>query len=152
MPKKKVKKEIPQKLLYIRYSETSEGGGITEGYEDSEWPEYDTLYKDRFYMYAQLVKPEGRLLWCDWETESLDDNLYESLKDKNKVYLAVIVYGTGDTFSRTEGCHHILGVFSNYKSAKKRLDDSENDRYKPWDGYFEILTDKTVYDIELKHY
>jgi len=150
MPKKK-KEQKEQKFLYIHYIETSEGGGICEGEEDSDWPNYDTLYKDRVYRHAQLNKPEGRMLWSDWETESIDVDLYETLKTQNTVYLAVVVYSTGDTFSHTEGVHHILGVYADYDSAKRRINESENDRYKPWDGYFERLTDKIVVDLDIKH-
>lgn len=74
----------------------------------------------------------------------------------NKLFLAVVRYGTGDTFGHTTGAWYIVGVAPTREIAQAMLkEESEPSkqgdylRYKRWEGYFESLEDTEIHELDL---
>ena len=142
-----------QELLYINYKETSEGGEICERSVGESFPDYEDEFRYTTYNYVTFNKPTPLTLWKEWKIITIrEQTLYEQLKTCDKVYLAVVVYSTGDTFSHTEGMHEIIGAYPTRADAEKALEecDTNQDGYRPWEGYFERLTGKKVFKVDLE--
>ena len=147
------KTKLFQELLYVKYNETSEGGEICESDVDLEWPNYETEFRYTTYEYVTFNKPTALTLWYEWKTITIrEQTLYEQLKTCDKVYLVVVVYSTGGTFSHTEGMHEIIGAYPTRADAEKALEEctSNTNGYKPWEGYFEHLTGKQIFKVDLE--
>lgn len=142
-------KEIKEpKRLYIEYNR-NEYGGEAEDPTDRWSNRTDRVITVNFVR-LHREPPKNRFFYDSIEVSN------EDLIDLDKLYLAVVRYSTGDTFGRTEGEWHIVGVAPSYKIAQLMLDEAtspatEGDykNYKPWEGYFERLTDTEIHTMEV---
>lgn len=72
------------------------------------------------------------------------------VKKGDTVYVVVVKYGTGDTFSHSEGNAYIEGVYQYKGQASKVVEDINTKaycklgKYPPWIGYFESLDDVLI--------
>ena len=69
----------------------------------------------------------------------------------DRLFLAVVRYGTGNTFGRADGAWHIVGVAPTYKIADLMLEEAlkSTTGYKPWEGYFEHFQDREIHEVSL---
>ena len=81
--------------LYLTYEEYREGGEISPGQEDSEWPDYEDINND--WSPKQLLLNKGD----NWKVEELE---LDNVKIGDVVYVIVLRYSTGNTFGRENGC------------------------------------------------
>ena len=142
----KVKKPKPT-YIYIKVSDSTTGGDVCAG-EEGPYACREDEYREYFYYYASKTKPEGTYSY-GWDSLEVSPNLLSS----DKIFLAVVEYYNGGSFVRTYGNHYILGAFSTRKEAEDILEEAtkeDSDFYKPWDGYFEGLTDTKVAKLDLE--
>lgn len=137
-----MKKESEPLRLYIEYL-TSDTGGVREDSKDPYSQRSDRNIEVEFIkLYKQ--KPE-HLFFCDSieiQNEKMDT-----------LYLAVIKYTTGDSFGKTTGMYEIIGVAPTAKIALVMLEEAvkpSNKGYKPWEGYFERIESKEVYELSVE--
>lgn len=85
--------------------------------EVSELSELEHTHEyDITYSYATFNKKD---IFSDWVVVQIRSfEKFEQLKTCSKLYLAVMVYDSIDTFGSYEGCKDILDVFSTEKEAK----------------------------------
>ena len=143
----KKKKPEPEKKpqLFLYYSESRSGGEICEGQEKDDWPSYETAYIELaiigLFRDRQTIKG-----YC--EVIDVDDELIKA----EKLYLALIRYGDGDTFGNSEGHTAFLGVAVTREDAQKLIDEALNDKsdtYRPWTGYFNTLEGSDVVPLRV---
>jgi hypothetical protein len=136
--------------LYVIYDEEFESGGeICAGDENSDWPNYETVYYG-FKMYGVFKN----LPKCSYRSALFDSEL----EPGNKAYVVVVRYSDGDTFSSSSGHAHIAGVFSSLKEAeklKKEIKDQDEELPRqydnnPWTGYFNSLEEVRIERIEVE--
>lgn len=138
--------------LYLEYECPSTGGEVCAGDEGSDWPNYEDTVIDFYLTKCVLDKDKA-----DWSNAPIDVDF--PVKRGDTVYVVVVRYGTGDSFSHTTGNHHIWGVFQTgeqaiaaedeinreykaYKGDKNQYNNEKKDwEYRPWMGYFEHLED-----------
>lgn len=140
-------KEKEEKFeLYLTYNETSEGGGICEGDENSDWPSHEDEYKT--VTWEHLYKKYPKKTYCV-ETVSVD---FDPDSIKKAVYVLVVTYQSGDTFGSSHGNWTVIGIYKQETKANKLLNQINKDTYqgyKPWDGYFERLESVEVIPMEI---
>lgn len=114
--------------LYVTVTQTSEGGEICEGEEDSKWPSYEPKQLHTCFHAAYRSEPSAR-------HEEIE--VSNAVGNCSSVWLAVVYYTTGNTFSSTEGNPFILGLFPTAALAEEAiLKATTSTEYMPWDGYF----------------
>lgn len=138
------KKTKPQKSrrepkrLYLVYDEHRSGGGIREGEEDDPWPSREDEYIEVHFKALYRQPPSDRFFYDSFE---VSDEVYNA----EKVHMAVVRYGDGDTFGRSNGHWSVEGIFLTLSEAEKTLAELEKDAGKPytigkynknWHGYF----------------
>jgi hypothetical protein len=79
--------------------------------------------------------------------------------EMDKLFLAVVRYGTGDTFGHTNGAWYVAGIAPTYKIAQAILEEETKpsgppekgswQHYKRWEGYFESLQDTEIHELSL---
>lgn len=126
--------------LYLEYDEFSEGG---EPLDDGEWCSYsDTIIT---WTLGKVLLDKKDAAWCRSEQKVDFD-----VKKGDTVYVVVVKYGTGDTFSHSNGNGYIEGVYQYKGQASKVVEDissgvySKLGKYPPWIGYFESLDDVLI--------
>ena len=146
-------KTLSKPTLYIKYKETTYGGEVCKGQENDPWPNYETAYHEYHYEYATKNKPTDNQLYGNYTTlEVAPEVLLE-----DKVYLAIVVYGDGNTFGSSSGHHEIIGGFSTRKEAEELLShvtkhgyDNRDGGFYPWNGYFNSLEGKIVIKLDIE--
>ena len=140
--KKKDKPVAPEPVrIYVEYDETATGG---EPESDEKWCQYSDTYKEVKFHRLHREQPKHRFFYDSIELPN------EKMLSLEAMYLCVVRYSTGDTFSHTEGCWHIVGVAPTHKIAEVMLKNAlEGDGYKPWEGYFERFTDTEIHKLEV---
>lgn len=72
----------------------------------------------------------------------------ERLLKFDNLFLCVVRYETGDSFGRTYGAWHLVGLAPTYEIAKLTLEQHmKSDAYKPWQGYFERFQDTEIHEL-----
>lgn len=127
--------------LYVEFVENRSGGEPEDPAE--RWTSYSDTYIDvKFVRFHRENKDNN---WFD--SVEVDD---ESLLRKDKLYLGVVRYSTGDTFSHTIGAWHLVGVKASYEEAGKMLKEAlKGNGHKPWQGYFEDFSGTEIYTLEV---
>lgn len=128
---------------YLDYHESVSGGCYCDGEEGPYGMREDTIKEVEF---IQLRRKQNKSKFYDEPIE-----VDERLLPLPYLYLAVVIYSTGNTFGRTEGCWHIVGLAPTEKVAEAMIEFALNDPkgYKPWEGYFERLTTTEVYKLNV---
>ena len=103
--------------LYLTYEEYREGGEISPGQEDSEWPDYEDINND--WSPKQLLLNKGD----NWKVEELE---LDNVKIGDVVYVIVLRYSTGNTFGRENGCWSIVKAVKTSVEADKIYKKIEN--------------------------
>lgn len=132
--------------VYIEYTSNSTGG---ERLTDDRWSvrsdEHITLEVETLYA----SEPENLFFKDSIEVDP-------SVLELEEVYLVVARYTTGDTFGTSYGKFHFYSVRGTIEEARR--DEAEiraplravDDRYRPWDGYFERLEDVEIHQMPLR--
>lgn len=146
MKQSKSKNEVKQlPRLWLDYNETRTGGEVCEGQENSSWPCHEDTIIETEFVGLHREQP-GKFFNHSIEVD-------ERLIGLDCLYLAVIIYSTGDTFGHTEGAWYIVGVAPTYKIAEAMLDEALNSKdykgYKPWTGYFEAFTRTEIHKLDV---
>lgn len=145
--------------IYMTYTEDSRGGEVLDGYEDSDWPCYDTTYYDFNPIGFYLERP------TQLETRQLDVRRFKPQVGK-QIFVVIVRYGSGCTFSSSSGNWTFFDVYETaeealaakdfiYKDYKDNPRSFENKSHKypytgTWKGYFESLEDVEIHACELK--
>lgn len=133
--------------LYLVYSDYSTGGEICEDMENDSWrPSFEPTYHDfRLLSAHHRQNSKEEQLPYDRHKEEI------SFDPKNKtIYVVLVRYGEGDTFSSSHGLGHIEGVYEHLGQAQKIATAIENKTYfskrgyLPWDCYFGGLENASV--------
>jgi hypothetical protein len=139
--KKKAEPKPEPIRIYVEYDESATGG---EPLSDDEWCQYSDRYKEVSFIRLHREAPKYRFFYDSIELPN------EKMLSLNTMYLCVVRYSTGDTFSHTEGCWHMVGVAPTYKIAEVMLENAlKGEGYKPWEGYFERLTGTEIHTLEV---
>lgn len=140
--------ENQEKRIYIEYTTSEYGGDRID--PDDRWSSRTDRVITVNFIRLHREPPKNRFFYDSVEFSN------EDLLKLDTLYLAVVRYSTGDTFGRTEGAHSIVGVAPTYKIAEAMLAEAikptkEGDykNYKPWEGYFERLTDTEIHKLDL---
>lgn len=140
MKKSKIKKEP----LYVYLTYTSYTSG---GVPEDDGPFACRSDENIEVSFTGLYREKPPYMFFD-RIEVFNPDL---LKLK-QLYLAVIRYSTGNSFVHTEGAWHVVGVAPTEAIAnemiKQEIKDGETN-FKAWNGYFERLTGKETYLLEL---
>jgi hypothetical protein len=137
--------------IYVEYEEHRSGG---EAYDpEDRWTSHSDVNVDVRFILLHREKPTHRFFYDSIELPN--DKMFKM----GKLFLAVVRYGTGDTFGHTNGAWYIVGVAPTYKIAQAMLDDEtkpspepakgEWQRYKRWEGYFESLDGTEIHELSL---
>lgn len=139
--KKKEKIETPaEDRIYIDYQETRSGG---EPLSDEEWSNRADSNIEIEFLGAYRSPPKHKFFY---DSFPVDPELHKP----GKVYLAVVRYSTGDTFGRTNGAWHLVGLAKNSREAQEMLDAALNGTgWKPWEGYFERFESTEIHSLEV---
>lgn len=144
--KKRAKKVEEEKFkVYLLYEESTHGGEVCEGDENSNWPSYEDEYNEFYPKGLRLKPPEwSETIEVDFDPSGLDH-----------LYVVVVRYSSGSTFGSTYGHWYIEGAYKAYDKAKKiemaiSKGTGKYDRaYMPWEGYFESLEGVTVERLDV---
>lgn len=144
--KKKIKEKkapiVPR--LYLEYNEKRTGGEpLSEGPYSEHADEFIEV------SFIRLHKEPSNLHFFRHSIEVDQRILDANLK---QVYLAVVIYSTGSTFGYTEGAWYVVGVAPTYAIAEAMLGEalSEENKYKPWDGYFEKFMRTEIHKLDVE--
>jgi hypothetical protein len=164
------KKEEPKKPeLILTYTEHHTGGSPLD--YDDEWsscePERIEWSPDNIYIDEPIKKAREKTK--TWNVECLECN--EEVKPGDTLYLVIVRYSTGNTFTNISGAWHIAEVLKDREKAyeiekqiwqdynlyknhrydhKKLKKESVYSGYKPWSGYFEDLESVEVESFIVK--
>ncbi len=143
-----MEKKEELKRLYVEYYESSAGGEALE--PEERWSQREDTVKEVEFKRLHREPPKHRFFYDSIEVSN------EGLLALDTLWLAVVRYSTGDTFGRTTGCWALVGVAPTYKIAEAMLEEAtkptkEGDykNYKPWEGYFESLTDTEIHKLDV---
>lgn len=146
----KKEKEVPEEpvRLYLEYSERRTGGEPHDPNDRWTTHEDTNIYVSFKRLHRQ--QPAHRFFYDSVELSN------PKLAELDKLYLAVVRYSTGNTFGHTEGAWYVVGVAPTYQIAEEMLTEAtkpsekgDYSRYKPWEGYFERLTDTEIHTMEV---
>ena len=132
--------------LYLGYSESTTGGGICEGDEEEDWPDYNDSYVD--------FEPEGLYTKKSHAQCTLEVDFDPNNHINDFVYVVIVRYSDGDTFSQTNGNWHIEGVYLTKEEAKSVMSTINREKkkgpeYRPWHGYFASLESVEIWSTKI---
>lgn len=136
------KKDKEPSKVYIEYDEIRTGG---EPEDDSMYSYREDAYITVDFKCLHKSQPKHRFFYDSKEVP-------EEFLKKDRLYLAVVRYSTGDTFGHTEGAWHIVDVCDSYKAAHDLLEEEikpSTKGYKPWEGYFERFERTEIHELFL---
>jgi hypothetical protein len=134
------------RILYLDYRQTETGGETVAGDEDLEWP----CYEDRTIHFTPVCLFREKEHVSTYLKEDIE--VTPEIFRQRRAYLAVARYESGDTFGRSYGHWHVLGLFATMKEAKEAEKCPEKfckDGYVPWKGYFERFTCTEIHILEI---
>lgn len=135
--------------LYIVYDDYVTGGEICPGMENDEWPSFEPQNHD-FRLKSAHHRQNSSEKDLPWERSKFE--LDFNPKDKY-LYIVLVRYGDGDTFSSSNGLGHIEAVCEYQGQAHKIAEQIKNKSYKSpngyivWDSYFGGLEDVSVISL-----
>lgn len=130
MKKSEVPK-IPEYNVFVTYEESRSGG---EPDSDEKWCSYSDVHVD--YRITGAFKNKTSSSWYQ-------ESFYLENLNLVDVYIVLVRYSSGDTFGRSFGNGHIVGVYGTQDEAQLIVDQIEANTYTgqngyvPWKGYFE---------------
>lgn len=129
--------------VYIEYRENRSGGAAHD--PDDEWTSYDDIDIEVKFIRLYREPPKNRFFY---DSIKLPD---ERMLKMNKLFLAVVRYGKGDTFGHTNGAWYIVGIAPTWEIAQAMLDEetAPGAKNKPWQGYFESLESTEIHPLDL---
>lgn len=137
--------------LRIEYECTSStGGGKCPGQGDSRWPDYEPRYETNVVR-AIYKTGEGDQLYSDSA-----DQEEENIEVGDRVFLVVVTYSDGDTFSSSHGHLTFPGVFKDKTKAISMASRIKNDKYVSpkgyccWKGYFSSLEGVEIHEMTVQ--
>lgn len=146
--------------LWLTYSESRTGGGISPGEENDAWPSYEDTYIHFTPTGLRLDRPE------DVGAHPIEP-FDKKVRRGDTVHVVIARYKDGDTFQSTYGNWCVVGAYLDPKRAARVTDMIREDEraerefsmaswkanygkqkrpeppqdkyegYKPWRGYFE---------------
>lgn len=131
-------------LVYLLYASNVQSEEMN-GCEDESYDDYEVTRLENVILDVVKQKPEHRSfipLQLDFTPEECKE-----------IYLAIVEYYDGCTFSETHGELAVAGVFKTNEEAEDRLKNlNEIDTYyaKPWSGYFAGIDQSYVVKREIK--
>ncbi len=129
--------------VYLDYYE-SRSGGEPEDPSD-RWTHHSDVVIEVEFTRLHRTQP-AKFFFDSYELSNPD------LAKLDTLYMAVVRYSTGNTFGHTEGAWHVVGFAPTYQIAELMLTEAtkaDSLGYKPWEGYFESLTDTEIHTMEL---
>jgi hypothetical protein len=139
------KKAVEPVRVYIEYDETREGGDALEPAE--RWTSHTDVNVDVKFIRLHREMPKNRFFYDSIELPN------KKMLKMDKLFLAVVRYGTGDTFGHTNGAWYVVGIAPTYKIAEAMLEEetkpSPKGSYKQWEGYFESLDGTEIHELSL---
>ena len=136
--------------LWVTWTEDQRGGEIREGQENTSYPSYEDTYIDVYFgsVYVDEI-PYG-----PGEAVTIPRSEFESFPE-SCVYVPIVRYRDGGTFSSTSGYVYVGGVFGTFAKAKERAKELEStgsstSLYLPWTGYFAKLENVSVECLQIK--
>lgn len=147
--KKKVEQEVKEPLrVYIEYNRSATGGELIE--PEERWSSREDTIVEVEFIRLHRNPPKERFFY-----DSIEISHPDMLK-LDKLFLAVVRYGTGDTFGHTSGEFHVVGLAPTYQIAEAMLEEETKPSkpgdyrsYKCWEGYFESLEGTEVHELSL---
>jgi len=129
------------KKVFLIYDKSYNGGWPLS---DERFPDYADTEIRYIWHYIAKKRPTYKTLY---DTFTVNDEIYNS----KILYIPIISYTTGDTFSTIFGEEEVLGVFKSHKNASKYMKHKLNEEgYHPWDGYFETIESTKVIALPVK--
>lgn len=141
--------------LYLYYKESTHGGEVCQGDEDSEWPNYEPEYTEVNFTKLCINSKSN------WEVDEVEG---PDVQVGDIVHLVIVRYSTGNTFGRSYGRWTLVEIFKDedfdkiesledkirkqyslYRNNRKEWDGE----YRPWIGYFEALEDIEVHTMRV---
>ena len=144
MTKKKI--EETKNKLYISYNESSEGGEISPGQENDDWPSHEPEYITLSIRDIFKNRPKDH-----WRIEEMEVDFVP--KVGNTVFLIVVRYGTGDTFSNICGQSTFLSIYEKEEDALAEKELVESRKHKDdwrWDDYFGGLEGVEIHSFTIR--
>lgn len=148
MSKKKIEEPI---RVYIEYDESRSGGEAID--PEEEWSSHEDVNVDVNFIRLHREPPQNRFFYDSIE---LPNN---KMLQMDKLFLAVVRYGTGDSFGHTNGAWYIVGIAPTYQIAQAMLEEETKpsdppkkggwQHYKRWEGYFESLDGTEIHELSL---
>ena len=131
--------------IYVVFDESTEGGAICEGEENSSWPSHEDNYVHVTFKALYRNPPTDRFFYDSFEVA-------DELLQENALHLAVVRYFSGGTFGNTCGYFYIVGAFKTSTDAevaiKKTLESKDPVNY-PWNGYFSGYEDDEIHVLNV---
>lgn len=147
------KKEEPKAAeaplrVYIEYNEHRSGGEALD--PGDRWTSHEDTNIEVSFVRLHRQQPKNRFFYDSIELPN------PKMIEMGRLWLAVVRYGTGDTFGSTNGAWHIVGIAPTYQVAEAMLEEAikpskegEYSSYKPWEGYFESLEGTEIHELRL---
>ena len=137
--------------LRIEYECTDVSGGeMCEGDEGSDWPSYEPRHETN-EVRAIYRMGEGDQLYA-----SVADEEDEDIKVGERVFLVVVTYSDGDTFSSTYGYLTFPGIYRDRAKAMSVASRIKDDKYNNpigycvWKGYFNSLEGVEIHEMTVQ--
>lgn len=131
--------------VYIEYDETRSGGDAIDPGE--RWTSHTDVDVEVKFIRLHREQPKNRFFYDSIELPN------KKMLEMDRLFLAVVRYGTGDTFGHTNGAWYVAGIAPTYKIAEAILEEetkpSPKGGYKQWEGYFESLDGTEVHGLSL---
>lgn len=146
---KKVIKPVEEPIrVYIEYNESREGGEAIN--PEERWSSHEDTNITVEFIRLHREMPKNRFYYDSIELPN------KKMLEMDRLFLAVVRYGTGGTFGHTNGAWYIVGIAPTYKIAEAILEEAtkpskpgDYSHYKPWEGYFESLQDTEIHELFL---
>lgn len=119
--------------LYLSYTESESGGEVYT--EDEDWPNYQDAYRT-FEIKGLHLNPKG----AGWEKELQGTDFDPQVGQT--VYIVLVRYTDGDSFSCIHGCWYIVKICQGKEEAEEiaqSINKGTHIGYGPWKGYFADL-------------
>ncbi len=140
----------PPLRVYVEYEEDRSGGEPEDPAD--RWTSHATEYVSVNFISLFKEPPSHKFFYDSIELPN------DKMINLSKLYLAVVRYGTGDTFHHTSGAWYIVGIAPTRSIAEAMLAEEVmpsaqrkgvSRSYKRWEGYFESLEDTEVHELDL---
>ncbi len=133
------KEEKPVYSVWVGYEDIHISGGEADE-PGEQWTSHSTEYKDFRVNEVSLKSGPG------WNNRQVITD--SELRAGDEVFVIVVRYSTGDTFSHSTGNGTIVAVHPDKSGAQKEVDLIHSEKHPShytWGGYFETLEEIEVH-------